>query len=106
MSDLCAYMTITAIARNHTKDDLDSFFAGADMHWNLLTEVPAPHEYPQTDLYLDLDFDNAVDRKEALSRLLPGLVFVNAVTPTLGEIGYPFVRINGWPGFRMRNIYE
>jgi 3-hydroxybutyryl-CoA dehydrogenase len=38
--------------------------------------------------------------------LLPALVLVNAVAPTLREIGYPFVRINGWPGFLERSVHE
>ena len=97
-------MTIAAITRNHTGKDLAGYFQ--DVEWIVLKEVPAPGEYPLVDLYLDLDFSNEERRKNALARLLPTLVFVNAVTPTLGEIGHPFVRINGWPGFRAQQMHE
>ena len=49
---------------------------------------------------------NEVGRCELLARLQPALIIVNAVTPTLEEIGLPFVRINGWPGFRAKKTHE
>jgi 3-hydroxybutyryl-CoA dehydrogenase len=97
-------MTIAAITRNHTGKDLAGYFK--EVEWIELKDVPAPGEYPQVELYLDLDFTNEERRKNALARLLPALVFVNAVVPTLGEIGHPFVRINGWPGFRVQQMHE
>jgi 3-hydroxybutyryl-CoA dehydrogenase len=33
-------------------------------------------------------------------------VIVNAVVPTIGEIGYPFVRFNGWPGWPETAVHE
>ena len=64
------------------------------------------------DLFIDLDFEGhdgsgpGDARIAALSDLLPALVMVNAVVPTLAAIGHPFIRINGWPGFLDRNIHE
>ncbi len=58
------------------------------------------------DLYIDLDFIIDPDRLSALDLLLPSLVIVNAVTPTLDDIGRPFIRINGWPGFLERELHE
>ena len=68
--------------------------------------------HKDADLFIDLDFeghdgsqpDDA--RIAALSDLLPALVMVNAVVPTLSAIGHPFIRINGWPGFLDRDIHE
>ena len=97
-------MTIAAISEHHK--DLHTFFPGDDIEWILLKTVPAAGEYLRVDLYLDLDFVNEERRRQELSRLLPALILVNAVTPTLGEIGFPFVRINGWPGFRERKLHE
>ncbi|HXB91130.1 MAG TPA: 3-hydroxyacyl-CoA dehydrogenase family protein [Puia sp.] len=63
-------------------------------------------------LFLDLDFTTPArvrpdaERIRQLSRLLPAPVLVNAVAPTLHEIGQPFVRINAWPGFLEKNIHE
>src|SRR5277367_4696064 len=97
-------MTIAAISEHHK--DLRTFFPGDDIEWILLKTVPAAGEYPRVDLYLDLDFVNEEQRRQELGRLLPALILVNAVTPTLAEIGFPFVRINGWPGFRERKVHE
>ncbi len=99
-------MTIAAIAKNHVEKDLQSFFAGEDIDWMLLKTVPAPAALRQTDIVLDLDFVNEGARCEQLARLQPALIMVNAVVPTLGEIGRPFVRINGWPGFRGKKLHE
>jgi 3-hydroxybutyryl-CoA dehydrogenase len=99
-------MTIAAIAEDHAVKDLQSFFAGEDIDWLLLKTVPAPGEHRPADIVLDLDFVNESGRCERLSKLQPALVIVNAVVTTLQEIGRPFVRINGWPGFRERNLHE
>ena len=99
-------MTIAAIAENHLAKDLQSFFAAEDIEWILLKKVPAPDETCPADLVLDLDFMNESGRCEQLAKLQPALIMVNAVVPTLQEIGRPFVRINGWPGFRGRKMHE
>lgn len=67
------------------------------------------------DAYFDLLFEQEtvhtneaarINRIEALKKLLPAPVYINAVTDTLAEIGQPFIRINAWPGFLNRNIIE
>lgn len=99
-------MTIAAIAKDHVEKDLQSFFSGEDIDWMLLKTVPAPEDLRQVDIVLDLDFVNEESRGEQLARLQPALIMVNAVVLTLGEIGRPFVRINGWPGFRGKKLHE
>lgn len=101
--DLCTHMTIAAITQRHTDKDLTSLFPGAEMRW--MNNVPEHHE-PEIAAYVDLDFVPEANRIEKLSALLPALVIVNAVTPTLKEIGRPFVRINAWPGFATRKLHE
>ncbi|HLI92881.1 MAG TPA: 3-hydroxyacyl-CoA dehydrogenase family protein [Puia sp.] len=67
------------------------------------------------ELYIDLDFEKlwltgrdgpAASRADALNRLLPSPVIVNAVVPTIGELGLPVIRLNGWPGFAGRDVHE
>ena len=99
-------MTIAAIAKDHVAKDLQSFFAGEDIDWILLKTVPAPEELRPVDLVLDLDFVNEAGRCQLLARLQPALIMVDAVVPTLEEIGRSFVRINGWPGFRAKKLHE
>lgn len=105
-------MTIAAITENDVESDLKSLFPGENIHWLVFkdpAEVPENPD-PEIVLYLDLDFGmdsgNDPHRVEKLSRLLPALVFVNAVTPTLREIRRPFVRINAWPGFALKKVHE
>jgi 3-hydroxybutyryl-CoA dehydrogenase len=58
------------------------------------------------DAYIDLDFNNEPERIKMLKGLLPNLVFVSSVSYTLGEIGEPFIRLNGWPGFLEGPVWE
>ncbi len=75
-----------------------------------LEEDPQLHR--DAALFLDLDFTTLSrvrpdpQRITQLSKWLPAPVLVNAVMPTLQEIGQPFVRINAWPGFLEKNIHE
>jgi 3-hydroxybutyryl-CoA dehydrogenase len=96
-------MTIAAITEKYAKDELTTFFPGEGIEWRLSGKV---EEIPGAAAYIDLDFVNEPSRCAALDRLRPALIIVNAVTPTIQEIGFPFVRINGWPGFLERNIHE
>jgi 3-hydroxybutyryl-CoA dehydrogenase len=64
------------------------------------------------DLFIDLDFEGhdgsapADARIAALDDLLPATIMVNAVVTTLADIGRPFIRFNGWPGFLDRDVHE
>lgn len=96
-------MTIAAITENQYEKECDVLFPGAAIRW--MNSVPEQHE-PGIAAYVDLDFVHEANRVEKLGGLLPALVIVNAVTPTLQEIGKPFVRINAWPGFATRKLHE
>jgi 3-hydroxybutyryl-CoA dehydrogenase len=96
-------MTIAAITEKYTEQQIRTFFPGEEIEWRILR---APQAVDGVEIYFDLDFVNEPGRCEALNRLRPALIIVNAVTPTTKEIGYPFVRINGWPGFLERSVHE
>lgn len=99
-------MTIVAIAGTATEKDLAAAFPAADVDRVLVRTVEEAEAYPEAQLYIDLDFVNVPDRKRSLSRLLPKPVLVNAVVSTQEQLGYPFIRINGWPGFLERSLHE
>ncbi|HVS95699.1 MAG TPA: 3-hydroxyacyl-CoA dehydrogenase family protein [Puia sp.] len=99
-------MTIAAISDRYTEKDLSLLFPGADIGWVMLKTVPPPGVHTGVAAWLDLDFTGDAQRSQALARLLPDLVIVNAVVPTTGEIGYPFVRMNGWPGWPEMSVHE
>ena len=96
-------MIIAAITKNYSKQQLTTFFPGEGIDWRLSSDITA---IPGAEAYFDLDFAGEPNRCAALDLLSPALIIVNAVTPTIREIGHPFVRINGWPGFLERNIHE
>jgi 3-hydroxybutyryl-CoA dehydrogenase len=96
-------MTIAAITESHSDQELAILFPGAAIH--RVKSVPDGH-VSGIEVYVDLDFVPETRRVEQLAALLPALVMVNAVTPTLQEIGKPLVRINAWPGFAALKVHE
>jgi 3-hydroxybutyryl-CoA dehydrogenase len=99
-------MTIVVITEAKTEKDLAAYFPAPGNDWVVVRRAEEAKAYPGADAYIDLDFVNERGRADMLNQLLPGLVLVNAVVSTLEEIGSPFVRINGWPGFLERTIHE
>lgn len=104
-------MTIVVITEAYGLEEISAFFPAPGNTWIVVKTV---EEAPAADVYIDMDFEPADTnapartnaRVDALARLLPKPVFVNAVIPTLKEIAQPFVRINGWPGFLNRAVHE
>lgn len=64
------------------------------------------HRYPQADVYIDMLFDNTIERISLLQSLLPKPVIINSVLYTLAETNTAFIRINGWPTFLQADIIE
>jgi len=58
------------------------------------------------DVYVDLLFEQDVERTQHLKRLLPKPVIVNSVSYTTKKIGADFIRINAWPGLLQRPVTE
>lgn len=91
-----------------TDNGYAGIFPATGIEW-VHVETPArlkPQYGPPPALYIDLDFTPDATRIQQLSQLLPTPVLINAVGPTLKEIGQPFIRINAWPGFLERDIHE
>lgn len=64
------------------------------------------NDHNEADVFFDLLFENEEERKNVLKKILPKPVVINSVIHTLNKTGYPFVRINAWPGFLNREIVE
>lgn len=99
-------MKIVVIAQSSLKKELGSKNIPAGWEWAWIDSVNDLDRHSDAGLYFDLDFTMDAGRIGALSRLLPAPVIVNSVVHTLQEIGRPFIRINGWPGFLERSIHE
>ena len=99
-----AVITIARKAEEITSSKV--FPDAAGLEWVRVGTPGEAAQQQEVDLYLDLDFTMDRGRIEALSRLLPAPVFINAVVPTLQEVQRPFIRINAWPGFLERSLHE
>lgn len=55
-----------------------------------------------------LFFFNRLPSKDILEQTRSKIVFVNEVIQTSKELGFPeqVIRVNGWPGFLERNVWE
>jgi 3-hydroxybutyryl-CoA dehydrogenase len=107
-----------------SEKDVPSIFPAQDAICITVSSIADLENHRDADLFMDLDFSGgdsgagnepgAVNgagvgdgsRIAALSALLPSPVIVDAVVPTLAQIGRPFIRINGWPGFLERDVHE
>jgi 3-hydroxybutyryl-CoA dehydrogenase len=58
------------------------------------------------DAYIDLLYDGSAERINALKKLQPAVIIVNAVYFTGGEMPADFIRINGWKSFLQRPLVE
>lgn len=98
-------MRVAVRANDELKDEL--LFGGINeackIEW-----IQSADELSRTaaDAVFDLLFEiNNYDIAH-LKKITGRPVFVNSVSKTIAEIGMPFIRINGWPGFLKRNIAE
>lgn len=96
-------MKIVVVADDRLKEELLSqgLQGNAVVEW--VNELPAS---ATADCYIDLLFINTPQRIDALKKLQPAIIIVNAVTDTLEHLPENFVRINGWPGFLKRSSVE
>ena len=60
----------------------------------------------EADAYIDLQFDLSAERISALKECLPATVIIHSVEHSLRSLGVPFVRVNAWPGFLERPLFE
>jgi 3-hydroxybutyryl-CoA dehydrogenase len=58
------------------------------------------------DAYFDFEFVLDQERIDLLATCHGRPVFVNSVVHTIEQIGHPFIRFNGWPGFFLRPVTE
>jgi 3-hydroxybutyryl-CoA dehydrogenase len=98
-------MKIAALANTPTKRELENKGIPPRVEWIWVDSPDELGQHPDADLYFDLDFEMDPIRIAQLGQL-DKPVIINSVSHTLREIGRPFVRINGWPGFLDRKYQE
>jgi 3-hydroxybutyryl-CoA dehydrogenase len=98
-------MKIAALANAQMKKETEDKGIPSGVEWIWVDSADALEQYPDADLYIDLDFKMDDARIGQLSRLSRPVV-INSVVHTLQEIGRPFIRISAWPGFLNRPCNE
>lgn len=99
-------MKIAALADEKLKEEILAKNISSGIEWVWTESVEALAMERNVRAYFDLQFRNDNARINALARLLPRPVIVNAVPFTLENINQPFVRMNAWPGFISRPLSE
>jgi len=99
-------MKVVVIGDARSQEAIKARSAEAKVDWIWLKTLEDVGKTTDGDCYMDLDFVFDQQRIDRLALLLPRPVLINAVLPTLKEIGQPFIRINGWPGFLKRPVAE
>lgn len=93
-----------------TNDELKEELISGGIHdecqivWTRSSSELSSHK--DANAVIDLLFEQNGYDVTYLKSFLPRTVLINSMNRTIAEIGLPFVRINGWPGFLKRNIAE
>jgi 3-hydroxybutyryl-CoA dehydrogenase len=98
-------MVIAVLADEILKEEflLKSFPEGTEIIW---ADGVRSLGIIDADIYFDLLFEYDTERINALKKLLPKTVVVNAVAYTTKDIRAEFIRINAWPTMLKREITE
>ena len=90
-----------------TNDDLKKELLAQGLSDNVTVEWQQEIRPVQdADGYIDLLFNNSVERIDKLKNLQPATIIVNAVIVHLSELPADFIRINGWNSFLKRPLVE
>ncbi len=99
-------MKVVVVATDELKEELlpGTINDAHEIVWTRSSsELPS---YTDANAVIDLLFEENGYDTTYLKSFLAKPVLINSVSKTISEIGLPFIRINGWPGFLKRNIAE
>ena len=99
-------MRLVVVTNEQLKEELLSGGINDDckIEWTRSSSELSPDT--EFDAVIDLLFEQDGYDVTYLKNFLAKPVLVNSINKTISEIGLPFIRINGWPGFLKRNIAE
>ena len=99
-------MKLVVVTNEELKEELLSGGISNECKIDWISSSSELSLFPDADAVIDLLFEQNGYDITHLKNILPKPVFVNSVTKTISEIGLPFIRINGWPGFLKRSTTE
>lgn len=97
------HLAIRADKKQRTTIEAMGMAPDCSITW--ITEISSTIDWPEADGYVDLLYEEDPQSIQAiLNRRAP--VMVHAVCSTVNEIDNRVIRINGWPGFLDKPIWE
>ena len=99
-------MKLVVVTNEQLKEELLSGGIRDECKIDWISSSSELSSYTDADTVVDLLFEQNGYDNSYLKSFLPKPVFVNSVNKTILEIGFPFIRINGWPGFLKRSAAE
>lgn len=99
-------MRLAVLANEEQKKELLSCGKADDCIIDWVNSADELKDFSNADAVIDLLFEENGYSTSHLTGFFPTPVIINCVSKTAAEIGLPFIRINGWPGFLQRNITE
>ena len=99
-------MRIAALASREMIQEIRGKRTAIQPEWIWLKSIQDLNDSVQPDAIFDFEFSYDQERINILAQHLPKPIFVNSVATSLKEIGRPFIRFNGWPGFFGKDILE
>jgi 3-hydroxybutyryl-CoA dehydrogenase len=99
-------MRLVVLANESLKEELLSTGINDNCKIDWISSSQELSLFKDADAVIDLLFEQNGYEVSYLKDIFPKPVFVNSVGKTISEIGFPFIRINAWPGFLKRNVAE
>jgi len=99
-------MKLAVVANDELKEELLSGGINDEYEIVWIRSSSELSSYRDANAVIDLLFEQNGYDVTHLRSFLPRIVLINSINRTIAEIGLPFIRINGWPGFLKRNNAE
>ena len=99
-------MKLAVVANDELKEELISGSINNEHEIVWIRSSSELSTHRDANAVIDLLFERNDYDVTYLRSFLPATVLVHSINRTIAEIGLPFTRINGWPGFLKRNIAE
>ncbi|MET0392128.1 MAG: 3-hydroxyacyl-CoA dehydrogenase family protein [Chitinophagaceae bacterium] len=99
-------MKVLLLADDASREEWLALPAAAGVQYQWLTAPGTAPVHPDTEVCIDLLFENTPERIQWFEQIRVPVVMINSVLTTLADIGENFIRINGWKTFLKRPVVE
>ena len=99
-------MRLVILANEQQKEELLSAGKNEDCKIDWINSSKEFLSCNDADALIDLLFEENGYDVTYLKKFPEKIIFINSITRTISEIGFPFIRINAWPGLLKRDMAE